>query len=153
MVVVRPPRLVSTLSMAYRRGPRNGVEAVELALVAPFLALLFVITVDFARVFYYQQTINDCARSGALFGSNLRSYQETGWVSPYKDATSVAVADGASLNPPLTSSQVKVVSGKGSDGNVNVTVTVSYPFTTVTQFPGFGSTFNLTATSKMRVAP
>jgi Flp pilus assembly protein TadG len=152
-VLVRPRRVQRTLEIPARRCARRGVEAVELAFVAPFLALLFVITVDFARVFYYQQTINDCSRNAALFGANLRSYQETGWVSSYTDATSVALADGAALNPPLNSSQVGVVNGKGSDGNPNVTVTISYPFTTVTQFPGFDSTFNLTATTKMRVAP
>jgi Flp pilus assembly protein TadG len=147
------PRRPSGLSIASRNCTRRGVEAVELAFIAPFLALLFVITVDFARVFYYQQTINDCARNGALYGANLHSYQETGWISPYNDATSVAVADGATLNPPLDSNQVTVTNGTGSDGNPNVTVTISYPFTTVTQFPGLGSTLKLTATCKMRVAP
>jgi Flp pilus assembly protein TadG len=136
-----------------RGNARRGVEAVELAVIAPFLALIFVITVDFARVFYYQQTINDCARNGALYGANLRSYQENGWVSPYSDANSVALSDGACLNPPLNSSQVTVKYGTGSDGNPNVTVTINYAFTTVTQFPGFGTTVNLTATCKMRVAP
>jgi Flp pilus assembly protein TadG len=151
--VLLSPEPSGARSRLFRKQPRRGVEAVELAVMAPFLALVFVITVDFARVFYYQQTINDCARNGALFGANLHSYQETGWVNPYQDATSVALADGAALNPPLDSSQVSVTNGTGSDGNPNVTVTISYPFTTVTQFPGFGTTLNLQASCKMRVAP
>jgi Flp pilus assembly protein TadG len=136
-----------------RKGLRRAVAAVELAVLAPFLAFLFVITVDFARVFYYQLTLDDCARNGALLGSQLRSYQETGWVKPYNDIVAVTVADGASLNPPLDPSQVTVTGGIGSDGNPNVTVTIQYPFASITNFPGFGDTLNLQATVSMRVAP
>jgi Flp pilus assembly protein TadG len=132
---------------------RGGIAAVELAVVLPFLALIFVITVDFARVFQYQLTIENCARNGALFGANLRSYQESGWVNSYNDITNATLADGTTLNPPLTSNQVTVKYGTGSDGNPNVTVTINYPFTTVTNFPGFGTTLNLTANVSMRVAP
>jgi Flp pilus assembly protein TadG len=136
-----------------RKGLRRAVAAVEMAVLAPFLAFLFVITVDFARVFYYQLTLDDCARNGALLGSSLRSYQETGWVNPYNDIVAVTVADGASLNPPLDPSQVTVSGGTGSDGNPNVTVTIQYPFASITHFPGFGDTLNLQATVSMRVAP
>ena len=140
-------------SVAGRKSRRRGAAAVELAVLAPFLVLLFVITVDFARIFYYQLTIEDCARNGALMGSNLRSYRETGWVDPYNSVVAAAVADGTSLDPPLDPNQVSVSNGIGSDGNANVTVTIQYPFTTITQFPGIGNTFNLTATARMRVAP
>src|SRR2546425_357122 len=138
-------------SMPPRKDKRRGVAAVELAVLAPFLAFLFVVTVDFARVFQYQTTIQNCARNGALFGCNLRSYQESGWVGSYDTISSATLADGASLNPPLAASQVQVTNGKGSDGNANVTVTVTYPFRTITQFPGFGTTVNLTAKVSMRV--
>src|SRR5262249_4910977 len=78
---------------ALRRGARRGVAAVELAVLSPCLALLFVITVDFARLFYYKLTIDNCARNGAIFGSNLRSYQEKAWVNSYNDITSATTAD------------------------------------------------------------
>jgi Flp pilus assembly protein TadG len=132
---------------------RRGTAAVELAVVLPFLAFLLVITVDFARVFQYQLTLDNCARNGALFGANLRSYQENGWVNSYNDITSATLADGQTLNPPLASNQVTVTKGTGSDGNPNVTVTINYPFTTITQFPAFGTTLNLKASVSMRVAP
>ena len=57
--------------------------AVELAVISTFLVPLFVLTLDFARLFYYQVTIDNCARNGALYGARLRSYQETAGVSPY----------------------------------------------------------------------
>ena len=140
-------------SAAGRNRLRRGVAAVELAFLAPFLALLFVLTVDFGRIFYVQLTLNDCARNGALFGADLRSYQETAWVKPYDSAVAPTVAGGATLNPPLKAEQVTVKNGTGTDGNPNVTVTINYPFKTVTQFPGFGTTFNLKASASMRVAP
>ena len=135
------------------RSMRRGAVAVETAFLAPFLCLLLVIAVDFGRIFYYQMAVNDCAHNGALFGSNLRSYQETTWVRPYTTATQAALAEGSTLNPDLDASQVSVASGKGSDGNANVTVTVNYTFMTVTQFPGFPGTYNLQGKCSMRVAP
>jgi Flp pilus assembly protein TadG len=132
---------------------RAGVAAVEFAVLAPFLAFLFLVTVDFARVFYYQLVLDNCARNGALLAANLRSYQETGWVTPDNTIAGAATADGSGLNPPLTSSQVSVTYAIGADKNTNVTVSVSYNFTTITQFPGLGDPITLTAKSTMRVAP
>ena len=132
---------------------RSGAAAVELAVLAPCLALLFVITLDFARVFYYKLTLDNCARNGALFGSNLRSYQEKAWVNSYNDIIDATTADGQYLNPPLSSSNVTTATGTGSDGNPNVTVTIDYPFTPITPLPGLGSTLTLHAKASMRVAP
>jgi Flp pilus assembly protein TadG len=136
-----------------RKWVRRGVAAVEMAVLAPFLVFLFMIVTDFARVFFYQVTLDDCARNGALLGSSLYSYQETGWVKPYNDIVTATVADGASLNPPLDPSQVTVTNGTGSDGNPNITVTIQYPFKSISNFPGHGSLLNLEATVSMRVAP
>jgi Flp pilus assembly protein TadG len=132
--------------------PRSGLASVELAAVLPLLALIFVATVDYARVFYYQQHLDNCARNGAVYASNLKSYQETGWVNPNNSVVNATLADGGCLNPALTSDQVTVTNGTGSDGNPNVTVTITYPFTPITRFPGF-KTVNLQAKCSMRVAP
>jgi Flp pilus assembly protein TadG len=132
---------------------RRAAAAVELAVVLPFMAALFVIAVDFSRVFYYQMTINNCARNGAVFGSNLRSYQDKAVIRPYDTITTAATADGSSLSPPLDATNVTVTNGTGSDGNPDVTVTINYQFSSITNFPGFGMTWNLQAQSSMRVAP
>jgi Flp pilus assembly protein TadG len=44
--------------------PRRGAATVELAVLLPVIAFLFVIAVDYARVFYYSQVIENCARQG-----------------------------------------------------------------------------------------
>jgi Flp pilus assembly protein TadG len=132
---------------------RRAAAAVELAVVLPFMAALFVIAVDFSRVFYYQMTLNNCARNGAVFGSNLRSYQEKAVIQPYDTITTATTADGSTLSPPLDASNVTVTNGTGADGNPDVTVTINYQFSSITNFPGFGMTWNLQAQSRMRVAP
>jgi Flp pilus assembly protein TadG len=150
---------LARLSASPRR--REGVATVEFAVLAPFLVLIFVITLDFARVYYYQTVLEQCACNAAIYGSNLRSYQETTWVSPYSTSSTpsddniqiVATADGACLNPPLTTDQVTVAHANGSDGNAAVQVTINYTYSTITHFPGFGFSFNLQAKSSMRVAP
>jgi Flp pilus assembly protein TadG len=126
---------------------------VEAALLAPLLLFLMVITVDFARCFYCQLAIDDCARNGAHYAMNLRSYQETGWVAPYDAVTNATLAEGNSVNPPVTADQVTVTPGTGSDGNPNVTVSITYPFTMVVHLPGLPNTFNLKAQVSARVAP
>ena len=153
MLPVGPSSKGDGARLPKRRFARRGVAAVELAVLAPFLAFLFVITVDFARVFYYKLTIDNCARNGALFGANLRSYQEQAWVNSYNTITSATTADGQCLNPPLASSQVTTATGTGSDGNPNVTVSITYPFTPLVQLPGMGATITLHAKASMRVAP
>lgn len=136
-----------------RKTGRRAAVAVEAAFIAPFLVLLFLAVADFARVFYYQVEITNCARNGALYGSNLRSYQETAWIDPYNDVKKATVASGIDLSPALATSQVNVTSGKGSDGNSNITVTVTYPFQTILSYSSYGTTLNLQAQVSMRVAP
>jgi Flp pilus assembly protein TadG len=125
---------------------RRGTAAVELAVLLPFLAFLFVIAVDWARVFYYSVTITNCARQGALYGSDPLSATQ----SSYPSLQQAALADATNLNPQPT-----VTSSNGVDGSGNpyVAVTVSWPFSTITNFPGVPSQVNLSRTVQMRVAP
>ena len=124
---------------------RHGVAAVELAALLPFIAFLFAVTVDFARIFYYTQVVENCARNGAVYASNVSSAQ-----SPYANLTAAAQADAAGLTP-----QPSVSSASGTDaaGNAYVQVTVSWTFRTITAFPGIPSSVNISRTVQMRVAP
>lgn len=129
----------------YSEERRRGVAAVELAVLLPLLVFLFVIAVDFARIFYYSQTIENCARNGAIYASNLTSAQ-----SPYSSIQDAALADAGDLNPQPT---VTSTNGTDASGNPYVEVTVSWQFQSVTNFPGIPNTVNLTRTVQMRVAP
>lgn len=137
---------------------RSGVATVELALVLPFLVFLFVITIDFGRVFYFSLTLTNCARDGALYASDPVTQQHSTY-SVY-DA-------GGTLN--LTQSVVDAASAEAPSflrdklkepGNVtvsisgdSVSVSVKYQFNTVSKFPGIPDSVTLTRTVTMRYAP
>jgi Flp pilus assembly protein TadG len=130
-----------------RRGRRRrGASAVELALLLPLLALLFLAAVDFARLYYHYTVINNCARNGALYACDPTAAAE----SPYPDVTSAALADATDLSPqPAVSSQ----NTTDPAGNACVDVTVSYTFNTITSYPGLPSPVTLTQTVRMRMVP
>jgi len=126
---------------------RFGAAAVELAVLLPFLAFLFVITIDFARIFYYSQVVENCARKGALYASDPKAPA----YNLYANVQQAALGpDSTGLNPQPT-----VTSSNGTDaaGNPYVSVTVSWTFSTITHFPGVPNSVTLARTVQMRTAP
>jgi Flp pilus assembly protein TadG len=136
----------SQLMPAVSRRRRRGSAAVELALVLPVLGLLLLITVDFARLYYHYSIVTNCARNGALYGSDPTSAS----ASPYANLSAAALADASNLTPQPT---VSSTNGTDTSSNPYVEVTVTYPFTTISNYPGLSNPINLTRTVRMRVAP
>jgi Flp pilus assembly protein TadG len=124
---------------------RLGVAATELAVLLPLLCFLFVIAVDYGRIFYYTVTVTNCARNGALYGSQ----------DPTKANDQTSIATEAKRDAPnLVANSVNVSSATNSSTNPTyVTVTVTYPFTTITNFPGVTKTTTITRTVRMEVTP
>lgn len=131
-------------SHRYTKG-RRGLAAVELAVLLPFLMFVFVIAVDWARIAYYSQTLANCARQGAIYGSDPISAPEY----PYASVQQAALADAVNLSPPPT---VTVTNGTDGRGNPTVTVTVTWQFATLSNYPGIASPVNLSRSATMRVA-
>jgi Flp pilus assembly protein TadG len=131
--------------MFYRRCRRQaasrGAAAVELAVLLPVLGFLLVVTVDYARVFYYSLTITNCARNAAYYECDPAARAE----SPYASARDAALADAGDLKPAPT---VTTSTGAGQ-----VAVTVTYPFQTIMNYPGVPKTINLARTVRMDLAP
>jgi Flp pilus assembly protein TadG len=114
---------------------------VELAILLPLLALLFVIAVDFGRVFYFSVTLQNCARAGALYASDWYVADE----SPFANVQEAALADATDLSPAPT-----ITTQDGTDGGRSyVEVTAAYPFHSITQFPGIPHQMNLTRSVRM----
>lgn len=151
--------------MVRNRTIRKGAQVVEFAILLPFLAFLFVIAIDWARVFYYSITVTNCARNGALYLSQKQSavttsspYTDSGYVNLYVNAAdpvkAAALADAPNLTPAPT-----VTSTTGTDSNKQsyVEVTVSYTFHAVTSFSvgkfGVPSSTNVTKTVRVYVPP
>ena len=124
----------------------RGTAAVELAILLPFIVFLFAIVVDFGRIFYFSQVVENCARAGALYASDPDAES----TSPYTSVEQAARADATNLNPQPT-----VTSTTGSEGgNPYVRVTCTWAFQTVTHYPGVPTSTNLSRTVQMRqVAP
>jgi Flp pilus assembly protein TadG len=130
--------------MLRRLRTRRGVAAVEFVVILPLLAFLFVIAVDWARIFYYSVTVTNCARNGAAYLCDPVAAP----FSPYSSYTAAALAD-SNLSPTPT-----VSSSSGTDSNgPYVQVTVSYPFQTITNFPGVPSATSVARTVRMSTAP
>ena len=120
---------------------RSGLAATELALALPVLAFLFQITADYSRLFFALATLSDSARAGAMY------YATTATTSSIQ---AVALADTTNLSPTPT---VTSTAGTDSAGNSTVTVTVSYPFSTLTSITGVASPATLSRSVTMMPNP
>ena len=124
---------------------RKAVAVVELALVLPLLLVLFVVAVDFARVFYNAQVITDCARTAALFASNPDLSDKL----TYTDAAELALQCAQDLNPLPT---LTISRGKDSLSQEYVEAVVTQQFELL--FPlTLQRTFIITRTARARLHP
>jgi len=116
-----------------------------MALLLPFICFVFVIGVDYARIFYFSLTVSNCARNGALYGS-----QDTAHAIDTAGIKTAAQIDGGSL----TLASLNVSSATDSSTSPTyVDVTVTYPFSTLSNFPGVTKTTTLSRTVRMLVVP
>jgi Flp pilus assembly protein TadG len=125
--------------------PRRGAAVVELALVLPLLIFLFLVVVDYCRIYYFSQIVENCARNGALYAGDPYSAQH----QVYADVTAAAKADAGSYASDVTVTTAYSTDTSGSQ----VSVTVTYPFSTLTSYPGIPKNVTLTRTVQTRVAP
>ena len=124
---------------------RHGVAVVELAVLLPLLVFLFLLAIDFARVFYFSVTLTNCARAGAFYASDPTTADE----SPFASAEAAALADATNLTPQPT---ISSTSGTDSLGRRYVSVTANYSFQTITGFPGIPNVVPLQRTVTMFVS-
>jgi Flp pilus assembly protein TadG len=124
---------------------QSGSAAVELAFLLPLLVFLVFVGVDFARIFYFATIVTNAARNGAVYGS---SYPNN--ATDTSGIQQAALADATDLSPAPT---VSSTTSTDSNGNNFVSVTVTWNFTTVINYPGVPSSITLSRTIQMQVAP
>src|SRR5262249_6623406 len=132
---------------------------VELAVLLPFLAFMFVVAIDYGRVFYYAMTVENCARTGAYLASDYPG------IYAYSSVNNAALSDAGNLSPAPT-----VVAGYDSSSTGGFTstkpitdsrglqtgfvkVTVNWQFQTIVNYPLIPKTVDLSRSVVMRVAP
>jgi Flp pilus assembly protein TadG len=123
---------------------RRGTATVELAVILPLLILLVVIGVDFARVYYFDMALINAARTGAQYAS---AHPDN--VAKTEEIKKVVLADTKNLSPDP---EVDIKTAT-EDGIPYVTVTVTWNFYTVVDYPGVARPLTLTRSVKMRVIP
>jgi Flp pilus assembly protein TadG len=136
---------------------RRGATVVEFAILLPFLMFLFVIAIDFARVFYFGVVVENCARNGAYFASDYpnASYLYND-IYGYKDLDDAILRDASTIynkNDATTKPTYTVTYSGTTGGTQYVTVTVQWNFRSVTRFPGVPSLVQITRTVTMEMAP
>jgi hypothetical protein len=125
---------------------RRAAAVVELAVLLPLLAFLFLVSFDYCRVFFYTQVVTSCARNGAAYASDPYMAAQ----SPYKNVDEAARGDADSG----IASKLTVTSTSGTDSlGSYAEVQVSYPFTTITKYPGIPGVVTITRATRVRVAP
>jgi Flp pilus assembly protein TadG len=130
-----------------RRSRRRGAAAaVELALTLPFLLLMVVAGIDFARVFYNAQVIAQCAQTGALFAANPDFADKT----KYESISAASLSGASNLQPAPT---VSTRDGIDAIGNRYVEVTVSQPFRLVCRYVVIPHEIDIVRTSRARLYP
>jgi Flp pilus assembly protein TadG len=147
-------------------GPRRAAASVELAVLLPFLFFLFVVAVDYCRIFYYAVTLENCSRNGAYYASEYPNssyiYNE---IYGYKNLDDAVLRDASNITSPGNpSSNPQYTIGYGTSPNgpftsttespdCYVQVTVTWTFNSITKFPGVPTQVNLSRSTVMRVAP
>jgi Flp pilus assembly protein TadG len=125
---------------------RQGAAIVEMAIVLPFIALMFLVACDFCRVFFCTQTLQGCAQAAV---ENVSGYARVAPTTTQAQAAfQAALAEGASLNPPLTAANVNV-----TVVNNVATVTITYDFSTLTGYPGLPNPLTIVRSVSLRMAP
>src|SRR5712691_10433428 len=114
---------------------RTGAAAVELAVLLPFLCFMFVICIDYGRIFYFSLTMEHAARNGAYFASDYPGLYS------YTSARDVTLADLTNITP---TPDVQIKYGTSATGPFTsdtpiatgyVEVKVTWTFKSVTNFP------------------
>jgi Flp pilus assembly protein TadG len=120
---------------------RGGTAAMELALVLPVLLLLALGCVDLGRAISLGIVLSNAARVGAEYGATHRftAYTLPSWQTQIKQDAAAEVQAIRGFD----ASQLTLVIQTGTDsaGDVQVTVTASYPFQTVSSWPGLPDSF------------
>jgi len=137
-----------------------GQALAEMAIVLPFVLLLFVGVLDFCRVFYTSMMLTQAARSGAQYGA-----QAKGKSADYATMVETAVNAASDLSPAITASAVRscecsggttvdcTTGDCGAEGapRVFVSVTTGYTFNTFFPYPGVPTNIALSRTATLMV--
>ena len=139
---------------------RRGATVVECAIIYPITFLLMLgLIIGGLGVFRYQE-ISSVAREGARWAS-VHGYQSaaeassTGVGTPTtaSDVYTNAIkpqADASSLSPAIDNKKISSSTGTDANGGATVSVTVTYDFNLITNYPGIPNPYTVSRTVTMQ---
>jgi Flp pilus assembly protein TadG len=143
----------------FRRLEDSGQALAEMAIVLPFLLVLFVGVIDFCRIFYTSMMLTQAARAGVQYGGQSKAKSQQ-----FAEMQQVAIDTASDLTPVIAANatrycecpsggQVDCSTNCGVDGapRVYVTVTTGYTFNTFFPYPGIPTNIALSRTAVMLV--
>lgn len=147
-------------------GDRAGAATLEFALFTPFLVFLFVLAIDFARVFYFGVVLENSARNGAYYASNypnanylyndIYGYQTLN-DAVLKDATGIngfsSGSNAATYSVSYSSSSTGSFASTADANTAYVQVKVKWDFHSITQFPAIPAVLTMNRGVIMKMAP
>jgi Flp pilus assembly protein TadG len=122
---------------------RRGTALTEFAFLLPVLLFLFVVGVDYARVFKASIVVTQCARNGALYASDPNVANSL----PFESVEEAALVEAGELESSPT---VTTTTGADTSGYTWTEVTVRYPFKTLLTLPGVPNQVDIVRTVRMR---
>ena len=137
--------------LARLRGEDSGIAVIELALVAPILALIIVAIVDFGLAYARQMTLANGVRAGVQYAMVRRPVQgNTGAIAQtVADNAGVALAnvevswvctcsDSGGAAPTCSVSECG-----GADVNHSIRIAVTESYTMILSYPGMSNPISL----------
>jgi Flp pilus assembly protein TadG len=118
--------------------PDRGAAAVEFALVLPILLLFVMGTIEWGWFFFTHQRVVNAAREGARAGT-LVPPPPNGTTGAMQTAAETAAGNYLTAVGLTNTGVVANPSYVLSDGSQAVRVVITYPYTSLTQFPGISS--------------
>ncbi|MBI3464451.1 MAG: pilus assembly protein [Planctomycetes bacterium] len=132
------------------RGKRAGTAATELALILPLLMLILFACTDLGRFAYTYIALSNAARAGAEYGA---THQFTTYTFPFWESqVREAVLQEMKTTPGFDAAKLSVTVDAVDETNqsVRVDVQASYPFDTITGWPGIPAVMTLRWQVSMR---
>ena len=142
-------------------GNEFGTAFVELAFVIPMLLLMMMVTIEFGRLACFAIEVSNAAHAGTQYGSqsSTTAVDNAGMVQ-------AALNDGINLAPALNATAQHFCQCSSGSSSPNcaatdcsgsrvieyVQVNTSTTISSLTQFPGIPTSFNLSGQAIMRVA-
>ncbi|MFZ1016667.1 MAG: TadE/TadG family type IV pilus assembly protein [Candidatus Cybelea sp.] len=141
----------------------NGTSAVEFALVAPILILIFMGIVEFGRYAYYAILASHAARAAASWGAqNGTTAKSSAGMQSIAAADATGLSNWTTTPGSISANPMCSVNGgalQACTGTINpantvyyVQVSVTGQFNTLIRYPGIPSPVTVTGSSTMRVS-